>query len=186
MFKDLSSGFKKVLARKELVLAVIALFIGAALLSYSSSKTFSLDGMSPSDYSAESNYLANHPSQQEQHKPKSQPSVADTHAQYTGPLQNQQLNGYAQGTINSAMDLLPKDKNSEWAQLNPSLDSSIGPDLLSPGQYIGISSAPLRNANLQLRSDPPIDRSISVGPWNNTTIDQDMSRVPLEIGYSGV
>jgi hypothetical protein len=39
----------------------------------------------------------------------------------------------------------------------------------------------LRNANLQVRSEPP-NPQLNVGPWNNTTIAPDLMRVPLEIG----
>lgn len=173
MFKDISSGFKKVLARKELVIAVVALFIGFALLSYSGSKSFSLDGMGVG-HRDQSDYLAK------------QPSVADTHAQYVVPAPEgiaDQKSGYNLSPVNNAADLLPNDPNSEWAQLNPGLNAGATPDLLSPGQYIGISSAPLRNSNLQYRSDPVIPRQ-DIGPWNQSTIEQDISRVPLEIGYN--
>jgi len=34
-----------------------------------------------------------------------------------------------------------------------------------------------------LRSQPIIPKK-DIGPWNQSTIDQDISRVPLEIGYS--
>ena len=37
----------------------------------------------------------------------------------------------------------------------------------------------LRNANVQLRSDPPIERTV-VSPWMNSTIDPDPYRLPLE------
>jgi len=39
----------------------------------------------------------------------------------------------------------------------------------------------LRNANQQLRSDPPVPQ-VNVGPWHNTTIEADNMRVPLELG----
>jgi hypothetical protein len=42
----------------------------------------------------------------------------------------------------------------------------------------------LRNANLQLRSEPANPQA-NVGPWNNTTIAPDTMRVPLEIGQGG-
>ena len=175
MFNGISSGFKKVLARKELVIAVIALFVGVALLSYSGSKSYSLDGMN-GGYRAETNYLAK------------QPTVADTHAQHIVPapegVVDQNRGGYNLSPVANASDLLPKDPNSEWAQLNPGLSAGAAPDLLSPGQYIGISSAPLRNSNLQFRSDPVIPRQ-DTGPWMQSTIEQDISRVPLEIGYNG-
>lgn len=170
MFKDITSGLKKVLARKELVIAIIALFIGAALLSYSGSKSYNLDGMD-GGYAAQSDYLAK---PHEFAKPEL-PPVSNSDAV--------QGSGYVQGSVNNASDLLPSDPNSEWAQLNPGLSAGTAPDLLSPGQYIGISSAPLRNSNLQYRSDPPIPRQ-EIGPWNQSTIEQDISRVPLEIGYN--
>jgi len=34
---------------------------------------------------------------------------------------------------------------------------------------------------LQLRSDPIIPKS-NIGPWNQSTIEPDIGRVPLEIG----
>jgi len=42
-------------------------------------------------------------------------------------------------------------------------------------------SSSLRNANLQLRSEPANPQQ-DVGPWNNTTISPDINRRPLEIG----
>ena len=41
----------------------------------------------------------------------------------------------------------------------------------------------LKNANLQLRSDPIIEKKI-VSPWMMSTIEPDMARVPLEVGYA--
>jgi len=39
----------------------------------------------------------------------------------------------------------------------------------------------LRNANLQIRSEPP-NPQLSVGPWNQSTITPDFLRPPLELG----
>ena len=39
----------------------------------------------------------------------------------------------------------------------------------------------LRNANQQIRSEPA-NPQLYVGPWNNTTIEPDFMRPPLEIG----
>jgi hypothetical protein len=39
----------------------------------------------------------------------------------------------------------------------------------------------LRNANLQIRSEPP-NPQMTVGPWNQSTIEPDFMRPPLEIG----
>lgn len=82
------------------------------------------------------------------------------------------------------LELLPKDVNSQWAQLNPVGAGDLkGVNLLSAGALIGIDTIgnTLRNANLQVRSEPP-NPQLNVGPWNNTTIAPDLMRVPLEIG----
>ena len=80
--------------------------------------------------------------------------------------------------------LLPKDNNSAWAKLNPSGQGNLDSvSLLKAGYHIGIDTVgqSLRNANLQLRSEPA-NPQMNVGPWNNTTIEPDVMRVPLEIG----
>ena len=80
-------------------------------------------------------------------------------------------------------DLLPKDNNSEFAQMNPMGSGDLmNANLLKAGHHIGINTVgqSLRNANLQLRSEPA-NPQMKVGPWNNTTIGPD-SRRPMEIG----
>ena len=81
-------------------------------------------------------------------------------------------------------ELLPKDVNSQWAQLNPAGSADFkNVNLLKAGYLIGIDTigSTLRNANLQERSEPP-NPTTSVSPWLNTTIEPDLMRVPLEIG----
>ena len=81
-------------------------------------------------------------------------------------------------------DLLPKDTNSQWAQLNPAGKGDLANiNLLKAGYHIGIDTVgqTLRNANLQIRSEPP-NPQVNVGPWNLSTIESDMMRVPLELG----
>ena len=55
--------------------------------------------------------------------------------------------------------------------------------LLKAGWHIGINTVgqSLRNANLQLRSEP-VNPQLNTGPWNQSTITADMQRRPLEIG----
>lgn len=92
-------------------------------------------------------------------------------------------NYVAQPVANPA-DLLPKDQNSEWSKLNPISNSNpMIPDLLQAGSLIGLDTIgqTLKNANLQLRSDPVIVKQ-NVGPWNNSTYEPDLGRVPLELG----
>ena len=81
-------------------------------------------------------------------------------------------------------ELLPKDVNSQWAQLNPAGNADFkNVNLLKAGHLIGIDTvgSTLRNANLQERSEPP-NPTNSVSPWLNSTIEPDLMRLPLEIG----
>jgi hypothetical protein len=90
----------------------------------------------------------------------------------------------SQPNIQNPAELLPKDSNSQWAQLNPSGKGELANvNLLKAGYHIGIDTVgqSLRNANLQIRSEPP-NPQLSVGPWNNSTISPDYLRPPLEIG----
>jgi hypothetical protein len=87
-------------------------------------------------------------------------------------------------SIQNPAELLPKDSNSQWAQLNPSGKGELANvNLLKAGYHIGIDTIgqTLRNANLQIRSEPP-NPQLSVGPWNLSTIEPDFMRPPLELG----
>lgn len=86
--------------------------------------------------------------------------------------------------VQDPSSLLPKDENSEWARLNPTGNGTLDKvNLLKAGHHIGIDTVgqSLRNANLQVRSEPA-NPQLNVGPWNNTTIQPDLMRVPLELG----
>ena len=90
----------------------------------------------------------------------------------------------SQPNIQNPAELLPKDSNSQWAQLNPSGKGELSNiNLLKAGYHIGIDTIgqTLRNANLQIRSEPA-NPQLSVGPWNQSTITPDFLRAPLEIG----
>ena len=81
-------------------------------------------------------------------------------------------------------ELLPKDKNSVWAQQNPMENGSLkGKNFLSAGALIGVNTVgqSLRNANWDLRSEPPNPQE-PVSVFNNSTIEPDTNRRPLEIG----
>ena len=93
----------------------------------------------------------------------------------------------SQPNIQNPAELLPKDSNSQWAQLNPSGKGELANvNLLKAGYHIGIDTVgqSLRNANLQIRSEPP-NPQLNVGPWNASTIEPDFLRPPLEIGSGG-
>ena len=80
-------------------------------------------------------------------------------------------------------ELLPNDVNSQWANINPASADLKNLNLLNPQQVIGINTvgSSLRNANLQVRSEPSIPKT-NIGPWNSSTIEPDTFRRPLEIG----
>jgi len=84
----------------------------------------------------------------------------------------------------NADDLLPKDNSSLWAQVNPAGEGSLKDrNFLQSGYHIGINTVgqTLRNANQQLRSEPP-NPQVKVSPWLQTTIEPDLGRKPMEIG----
>ena len=71
-------------------------------------------------------------------------------------------------------DLLPKSAPTEFS---PSAANVNNDGLLNAGYHAGVSEnlAPLRNANLQLRSEEPNPRT-QVSPWGQSTIEPDTMR----------
>jgi hypothetical protein len=84
--------------------------------------------------------------------------------------------------IQNPNDLLPRNGNNNWLSPNGKGELS-NVSLLKAGYHLGIDtvSSSLRNANLQLRSEPPNPQN-QVGPWNQTTITPEVGRPSLEIG----
>ena len=90
------------------------------------------------------------------------------------------------GSSLRAQDLLPTQSQdvTDFTKTNPSGSGSLsGVALLNAGNHLGINTVgqSLRNANLQLRSDPPNPKT-KVSPWLNSTIDADNNRKTFEIG----
>jgi hypothetical protein len=86
----------------------------------------------------------------------------------------------------TSSDLLPNDAaDSRWAQMNPGGQGDISDqNFLTAGYHIGINTvgSSMKNANLQLRSEPPNPR-LAMSPLNISTIEfSDINRRPLEIG----
>ena len=89
-----------------------------------------------------------------------------------------------QGEVLSAQDLLPQCADSPYAQVIPNGQGSVNDgNLLNAGYHLGVNTvgSSLRNANLQLRSEPP-NPQVKVSPWMQTTIEADINRRELEIG----
>jgi TolA-binding protein len=86
-------------------------------------------------------------------------------------------------TLTSA-DLLPSENGfASWGDAAPENNALEGRNFLESGHHFGINTVgqSLRNANLQLRSDPTIPQ-VDVGPWLQSTIDQDTNKRQFEIG----
>lgn len=89
-------------------------------------------------------------------------------------------------TSTNPSDLLPAPNSGTngWDVLN-SVGTTAGAnsELLEAGHHTGIDSVgqSLRNANLQLRSDPSIPIQ-DTGPWNQTTIEKTNVQVPFNLG----
>ena len=124
----------------------------------------------------------------ENFEPNSNP-MNDLNNNYESVNENQQVQNTQQLSGGNppqlvAKDLLPTNASTDWAKVNPVGQGSLkDKNLLQAGYLNGINTVgqTLRNANLQLRSDPP-NPQVKVSPWLQSTIDPDTNRQPLEIG----
>ena len=168
--RDIFSGFKKFLTMERVVVLIIFLILMWALVIYSNNKALVVDKMEGGVDAAD----------------KKDENQAEAGPSEPAAASNAAASGYSVKEVANPKDLLPNDENSQWAALNPNTANKgdMGmPDLLKAGQHIGLDTVgqSLRNANLQLRSDPVIAKS-DIGPWNQSTIEGDFARVPLELG----
>ena len=174
MLKSALRGVTRFFTTERVIVLVVFLILAYGLYVYSGSKSLKVDGMETGANNAISNASDVKP-------PSENAPALAAPVQYVASGSG----GYSAQSVASPQDLLPKDQNSQWAALNPVQQGNIAaPDLLQAGYHIGLDTIgqTLRNANLQERSDPIIPKS-SVGPWNQSTIEPDLGRVPLEVGY---
>lgn len=184
-------------SKVQVVLIVVAvLLVGYLLITYmnrSSSAQVPTNQMmenfysdSMPDVSASGSTMA--PPTQEYSVGASEGIINNERPKPLGDMEATQLNQlpaecYPKDILSSA-DLLPRDADSAWAQAAPSGQGSLqDKNFLTAGFHVGINTVgqTLRNANYQLRSEPPNPQA-KVSPWNQTTIDPDTNRRPLEIG----
>jgi len=89
----------------------------------------------------------------------------------------------------TASELLPTEESKEISEFNQNypIGEGIlkGINFLSSGYHVGVNTVgqSLKNANRQLRSEPP-NPQVSVSPWMNSSIGPDLLRRPLEVGDS--
>jgi len=187
MLKSISQGFSKFFTNERIVVLVIFLILVLGLLAYSGSKNKRIDTFNVSDIFGSSSptpssdltgaISASTPVSNSMDANNSEPVLTPA----APPAKNNIMSNVA-----NPSDLLPNDQNSQWSALNPNTMNQgdvLMPDLLQAGYHIGLDTIgqTLRNANLQFRSDPIIPKA-NVGPWNQSTIEPDLGRVPLELG----
>jgi len=189
MFKQFQAGLSKFFTKKWIPIIVL-LIICFVIMTYSSTKSMVLDRMT--DYG--SGAAAAAPMKNAAAGPVQMPPAggmvppsavaASAPAAAAAPVAPASNGGYAAQPVANPSDLLPADKNSQWAALNPSGNNVAIPDLLQAGYHIGLDTIgqTLKNANYQLRSDPIIEKK-EVSPWLQSTIEPDYGRIPLEVGY---
>lgn len=171
MFNDIQRGLAKFFTPKFLLVLIISMIAIWGLMTYNGQMQMVRDTMEDGSNEKELQEMKNGDSATPGELMKSDTSAPENGIQ----------------SVANALDLLPRKSNDELSALNPSnlngADVAI-PDLLDAGYHIGLDSVgqSLRNANLQLRSDPPVNK-MDVGPWNQSTITGgDTLRQQLEIG----
>jgi hypothetical protein len=184
------SFFQKLTKKNSVLTLIIVLVVAYGLFVfykylYSKNASFSMENFyGPSNQAPQKQNGGNGRSAPQPAEPLGQ---NETFAQVKGissPSMNLPASCNPKQNIQNPGDLLPKDSNNQWAQLNPSGKGALADvTMLNAGYHIGINtvSSSLRNANLQIRSEPPNPQK-EVGPWNQSTITPDFMRPPLEIG----
>ena len=185
MFKDLSKMLKN-LGKNNVFMLFAAVVLGYAVFNYSQGKGLTLSGMendarqvagsgpSSTDGGAQ-NYQPSMPQGENEDYASSSGMNTDTYGLPPSCAKQEVVN---------PSELLPRDSNSDFSKLNPQGAGDLqNVSLLKAGHHIGINTVgqSLRNANLQLRSEPP-NPKMETGPWNTSTITGDPYRRPLEIG----
>ena len=167
------SAFSKLVKNRNLsmILAILA-FLGVVLFLYNSHKGKSLAPHTPLSYSFINN---NNPNT----------NALQTNLEQTPIAMNVQSTEIPQANNNgnfNPSELLPMDNNRDFGANNP-VGQGPGANLniLNAGFHHGIDTigSSLRNANLQLRSEPANPRA-QVSPWHQSTIDPALPRPPLE------
>ena len=171
LFRDALNGIRQFFTTQRVVAIFVFLLLIWLLNQYSNSKTVIQDRMEDGTPDEEVD-----------------PSLKNKEAATNGSCTTASGSGYTTQEVANPSDLLPTDENNQWSALNPNASATkpgetAMPDLLKAGHHIGLDTIgqTLRNPNLQLRSDPIISKA-EVGPWNQSTIETDYARVPLELG----
>ena len=172
MFKKIQSGLAKFFTKDKttiIMMALLLIVLVGGLYAYNNGKLLVRDNMETGAAMEEKKVKIEEPKKEGEVKPNDAPVA-----------------GYDMQKVANPADLLPNDENSKFAELNPNVmtaDGVASGDMLEAGHHIGLDTVgqTMRNANLQLRSDPIIAKK-DVGPWMTSTIEPDLARTPLELG----
>ena len=178
----------KKITSKPMLMALAAVVAVAAVYYYSQGFSKPLVGMSNANEAAEAvdnapsscaaggnNFVPAAPMGQNAGEAAANGAVTDTYGLPPSCAKQQ---------VVDPSELLPKGGDDQFSKLNPMGAGDLkNVSLLKAGHHIGINTVgqSLRNANLQLRSEPA-NPQLNVGPWNQSTISADTMRRPLEIG----
>lgn len=166
------SGFSKLLTTQNILIVLVVLVLLWAFYTYFYTKNSLFDNMTVQDVS--SNPVPSTASS----------SVLDPSLRTTASQVVPNADGYNKIPTCNPSELLPKDKNSPWATVKGDDKNDVFiPSLLDAGYMIGLDTigSTLKNPNLQIRSEPIIPKVV-VSPWNQSSYENDLGRVPLEIG----
>jgi hypothetical protein len=176
------SGLEKFFTKDRIIIFVVFGILVVFLLWYSGDKTYFADNMDTQYSRASSTPNLGTPPTETMTLPTSSAIPPVTGNVAVQPVAN---GGYSGKNVTQPCDLLPGDPNCQWSSFNAvtANNGTAIPDLLQAGYHIGLDTIgqTMKNANLQLRSDPAIPKA-NVGPWNQSTIEPDIMRVPLEVG----
>ena len=163
MFKSIQQSLAKFFTQKMIIVLIVLVLIWA-ISSYVDTKAIKtvMDTMEDGTPAEEKNGNA---------------------TEEVAPSDPNQVHGYSVQNVANPEELLPKDTNASWSEVAPPVQGTpTNSHIDEQAIKLGMQSNVMRNANLSLRSDPPISKA-DVGPWNQSTIETDTSRQTLEIGH---
>ena len=169
MLKGLQSGFFKFFTSQRVLILAIFLLLCFVLTAYASGKTTYQPAKEGFD----------------EHQPKD-PKTKDGFEERPEP-EKEKDEGFhnmasSAGNVNSPSDLLPMNGNSELVGSFKSEEGVFPDNLLEAGSHQGLNtvSSSMRNANLQLRADPAIQKKSGCW-WGESTIHPDPNPIGLKV-----
>jgi hypothetical protein len=169
MLKGLQSGFFKFFTSQRVLILAIFLLLCFVLTAYASGKT---------TYQPAKEGFDEHPG------PKQGFKTEGSGKEEEDPTKSEGFHNMASsaGNVNSPGDLLPMNGNSELVGSFKSEEGVFPDNLLEAGSHQGLStvSSSMRNANLQLRADPAIQKKSGCW-WGESTIHADPNPIGLKV-----